>query len=106
METHQTIVVPLGLLLGLLGPLYALVGGLYVLLFRHSNNDDMHLDKKTLLMTAAQCEEVKKANSQQHANLSGYISDVDNRSAKAVEALREDFGKQFDRLYKLIEGKT
>jgi len=81
----QVLVVPLMILIGLLAPLYALVAGLYVLLFKHSENDDRHFNKDN-------CEESK-------GQIRGYIKDVDIRSAKAVDDLKRDINLQFNRLF-------
>ena len=82
----QTLVAPIWLIITLLGPLYGLVGGLYVLLFKHSNNKDCHFD-------ADACTESKQL-------IRGYIRDVDTRSAEALKELKDDINKQFDRLFK------
>lgn len=84
----QVLVVPLMILIGLLAPLYALVAGLYVLLFKHSTNTDRH----TCDFNANACEESKN-------QIRGYIKDVDIRSAKAVDDLKRDINMQFNRLF-------
>ena len=84
----QVLVVPLMILIGLFAPLYALVAGLYVLLFKHSTNTDRH----TCGFNSDACEESKN-------QIRGYIKDVDIRSAKAVDDLKKDINLQFDRLF-------
>lgn len=85
----QTLVVPVGLLVALLAPLYGLVGGLYVLLFRHSNNEDRHINRRM-------CDESRE-------NLRHYIRDVDTRAGKAVESLKDDMNQKFSQLFSMLK---
>jgi len=78
----RLLVVPLMVLIGMLGPLYALVAGLYVLLFKHSTNDDRHFNPDA-------CNDAKE-------QIRAYVGSVDTRAGKAVDDLKEDMNRQFD----------
>jgi hypothetical protein len=84
----QTLVVPLGILISLLAPLYALVTGLYVLLYKHSTNEDRH----SCNFSQDNCDESKN-------QIRSYIKDVDSRAAAATDTLKSDMNRQFDRLF-------
>ncbi len=89
MTDPTTVVAPVWIIIALLAPLYGLIGGLYLLLFKHSTNEDRHFDKKV-------CQDTKD-------QIRGYIKDVDTRAAESIKEFRKDITRQFDRLAKLIE---
>lgn len=89
---EQILTVPIALLLSLLAPLYGLVAGLYVLLFKHSTNSERH----TCGFSQDSCDESKH-------QIRAYVKDVDIRAAKATDDLKIDMNRHFDRLFAKIE---
>ena len=60
----------------MLGPLYALVGGLYILLFRHSTNEERHFTRPSF----------EKAMN----HMDQHTKEVDQRAVRRVDSLKAD----------------
>lgn len=80
----QQVIIPISLLIAVVGPLYGLVGGLYVLLFKHSTNEDRHFNGEV-------CRDTRD-------NIRGYIGDVDERSAKGLDRVEKKIDKLIEKL--------
>ena len=102
----QVLVVPLSLLIGLIGPMYGLITIAIIMLFKHSTNDDRHLDAKNPPVVTALCDQTKEANQNEHAQIRKRISSVDKLGIKAVEAMQTAITSNFNRLFEVLANKN
>lgn len=99
----EPIVIPLGILLGLLAPLYGLIGGLYVLFFRHYANSSIHVNPLVAPLLGQMREESSAADHLEHDQIRKNMTNVENRTTAAIMHLEETMSKQFDDIRKIIE---
>jgi len=75
--------VPAGIVIALIVPMYGLIGVLYGIVYKHSNDDKRHLktDGDTRLFDTGNCKDYRES-------IDRYIHDVDIRGTKAISELR------------------